>query len=559
MRRGPIARAIVATGMLALVFTYVVPPLQSFRLPARDNRAALPSFNVPAFDFPRLNPPKAAKASTQSKPASPFALSTNRLANANGKKVRRAVAGKRRKVRLPVSSNIYVTRPQPKKLASTTATPKDPFANAPIVDNTVGAIPSAPPAPTTTQPAAPAPTDTTAPTDTAAVADPSIPPLDTREPTPIDREHATPDDIDLAILNAEATATDTTAPAPTPAIEPQTNPAPPEQPLTIGPGVDAPTSSAPADGPMIAPPAPGAITPTPPAPIDAPAPVTPPAETVPPATTTDTTLTLTTTSSDPTGATGTITSTSTGDATLITSGGTTDTGSPVGSVTQNGTNDGTSIGSGSSSAGGVAITSGSSGTQGPPPPSTGSGSGSSAPVDTGLTSPTSASTSATDPASDPGSPRGPPPAVTQEQLNAAFVTAKATWLAVEPNADFSGVTVRTADLPDLELGHHDGRTITIDTDAAGWGWSVSYPGDTTGRHMDLTTVVLHELGHMLGLDHGTGLMDPTLQASQIESPTSTDVTLGASPDDDALTAASAAQNIHDVLQTDLTSPALGTH
>ena len=63
--------------------------------------------------------------------------------------------------------------------------------------------------------------------------------------------------------------------------------------------------------------------------------------------------------------------------------------------------------------------------------------------------------------------------LTQEALDAAVAAAKADWLAAQPSADFTGITVAVGDLPDLQLGSTLGKAIVIDATAAGWGWGTA--------------------------------------------------------------------------------------
>ena len=68
------------------------------------------------------------------------------------------------------------------------------------------------------------------------------------------------------------------------------------------------------------------------------------------------------------------------------------------------------------------------------------------------------------------------------------------------------------DLPDTTLGLASGNVIFLDTNAAGQGWFVDptpredseftsgMPDTTTAAKVDLLTVVVHEMGHILGLD-----------------------------------------------------------
>ena len=91
-------------------------------------------------------------------------------------------------------------------------------------------------------------------------------------------------------------------------------------------------------------------------------------------------------------------------------------------------------------------------------------------------------------------------------LDSARARAVAAWAAV--GGDASGVSVSVGDLPGLTLGSTSGTSVVLDADAAGWGWSVA------GGALDLDTAVRHELGHALGLDHGSGLMGSTLSPGE---------------------------------------------
>jgi len=127
----------------------------------------------------------------------------------------------------------------------------------------------------------------------------------------------------------------------------------------------------------------------------------------------------------------------------------------------------------------------------------------------------------------------------QTELNTIFDSAKIIWdasglLGQSNLAKMDQVVLKIEDLDDLQIGYTLENIITIDINAAGHGWFVdstpdqdeefhqysksnvsglAYVNSEAFNHMDLLTVVSHEIGHILGFTHGDGeLMNDTLDA-----------------------------------------------
>jgi hypothetical protein len=145
--------------------------------------------------------------------------------------------------------------------------------------------------------------------------------------------------------------------------------------------------------------------------------------------------------------------------------------------------------------------------------------------------------------SHPGSPlraMAPPPGagaggiLSPAALPALEQEALARWAATGLTSvqlhQLQNLSFQIADLGGTTLGLAVGSTIMVDDNAAGWGWFVDpTPGNdseftTPGNQgeqnrMDLLTVLMHEMGHVLGQNHeSTGLMAESLAEGERLSP-----------------------------------------
>lgn len=118
--------------------------------------------------------------------------------------------------------------------------------------------------------------------------------------------------------------------------------------------------------------------------------------------------------------------------------------------------------------------------------------------------------------------------LTEAQLAGVVAEAVERWqragIPAERLDELLRVRIEVTDLPDRMLGNNSPGVIRLDATATGWGWFVDRtPADdvefgldglAAGR-MDLLTVLMHEMGHLLGFEHHDvdhhGAMAATLQ------------------------------------------------
>jgi hypothetical protein len=109
--------------------------------------------------------------------------------------------------------------------------------------------------------------------------------------------------------------------------------------------------------------------------------------------------------------------------------------------------------------------------------------------------------------------------LTDEQLAPIAAQAIQHWSAVSSidTSSLAAVQFEIADLPAMILGQAGDTHVWIDVTAAGYGWSLD--GTPDADEVDLLTVVLHELGHVLGMEHSDdrdSLMYPSIVPGAVQ-------------------------------------------
>jgi hypothetical protein len=144
--------------------------------------------------------------------------------------------------------------------------------------------------------------------------------------------------------------------------------------------------------------------------------------------------------------------------------------------------------------------------------------------------------------------------IKQAEAEILLEEAARRWVlaGVDPNMArkaLEGTQIVIQDLPGSMLGAEFAGLIVIDVNAAGYGWFVddspasddefsifvapserkAARGSSAYGHVDALTVLMHEFGHSLGMDHpdefqfAHSVMNPTLSLSTRRVPTALDV------------------------------------
>lgn len=115
---------------------------------------------------------------------------------------------------------------------------------------------------------------------------------------------------------------------------------------------------------------------------------------------------------------------------------------------------------------------------------------------------------------------GHAPVLEETALQSVIDQAIAYWAQQGANADdlatLRETEVQISNLGGKELGLTDAaNSVTIDDDAAGYGWFTG-SGEVNLQNVNLLSVVAHEFGHVLGYDHD--VMDATLAVGERDLP-----------------------------------------